>query len=228
MSRHLPNVCTLLNLTSGSMGMLCVLQGHLVQAAWCIWLGGICDFLDGMLARWLKATSPLGKQLDALADLTTFGLLPTLILYTLLRPCTHSAYVPLVVLLLPVTTAWRLARFNTTTQRQGSFRGLPSTASGLFVSTLPLIHTAHEYATLTEWLTLPWVLVTIVVALSGLLVAPIALMTLKFEDYTWAANRGRYCWLAGSVILVALAGIEGILWSFLLYIGISCVTACRQ
>ena len=107
MKQHLPNLLTLLNLASGSLGTILALKGHLTLAALCIWIGGVLDFLDGWMARMLRAYSPLGQQLDSLADLVTFGLLPAHIMYALIDQYTPSAYVPLFSLLIPIFSAFR-------------------------------------------------------------------------------------------------------------------------
>ncbi|MEL6539348.1 MAG: CDP-alcohol phosphatidyltransferase family protein, partial [Bacteroidota bacterium] len=98
----MPNVLTLCNLMSGSLGILCVLNGNLTYAALCTWLGGCFDFLDGLLARRLDATSSFGKQLDALADLVTFGVLPYTILCLLMQQHAAFPYLRLATLVLPV------------------------------------------------------------------------------------------------------------------------------
>ncbi|MEL6152662.1 MAG: CDP-diacylglycerol--serine O-phosphatidyltransferase, partial [Bacteroidota bacterium] len=171
MKQHLPNLLTLLNLASGSLGTILALKGHLTLAALCIWIGGVLDFLDGWMARMLRAYSPLGQQLDSLADLVTFGLLPAHIMYALIDQYTPSTYVPLFSLLIPIFSALRLARFNIDPTQRNEFRGLPTPAAGLFVSTLPWIIAANRYAWLTTVLTQPAVLAGIAVAVAGLLVA---------------------------------------------------------
>ncbi|MEL6539571.1 MAG: hypothetical protein AAFP93_02270, partial [Bacteroidota bacterium] len=117
----------------------------------------------------------------------------------------------------PVATAWRLAQFNTTKQH-ASFQGLPSPASGLLVSTLPLIIAADTYPWLTQLLTHPYALASIPFMLSALLVAPIEFMTFKFKTYTWAEDRKRYSFLAIATLLICLRRVEGLALSMLLYL----------
>ncbi len=213
MTKHVPNFLTLLNLTSGSLGILLVLQGRLTSAALCIWVGGVFDFLDGWSARLLRAYSPLGQQLDALADLVTFGVLPSCIMYALLAQYAHSPYVPLVVLCLPVFSALRLARFNVDTAAQRhAFRGMPMPASGLFVSTLPWLVATDRYA----WLTAPGVLAGIVVVVASLLVAPIRCMAFK-----GALSRWQYAFLLMCLVLVVGWRTEGVAVALVLYVLVS-------
>ena len=217
MAQHFPNFLTLLSLTSGSLGIILALQGALAQAAICIWVGGVLDFLDGWLARLLRAHSPLGQQLDAMADLVTFGLLPANIMYGLISQHTPSAYTPLVSLLLPIFSALRLARFNIDTEQKTVFKGLPTPASGLFISTLPWIIVADRYSWLTAVLTRPGVLASVVVIVAGLLVAPIRCMAFKFTTYAWLPNRGKYSFLLTSALLVLSWQIEGLALALVLY-----------
>ncbi len=218
MKKYLPNFLTLLHLTCGSLGVILALQGKLIQAAICVWLGGLFDFLDGFLARLLKAYSPLGQQLDSLADLITFGLLPASIMYGLIGRQTNSLYLPFTALLLPSFSALRLARFNIDTQQKDVFIGLPTPANGVLISTFPLIIAANKYAWLTTLLTQPYVLVTIVLLTSWLLIAPIKLMAFKFKTYAWHPNRFKYGFLLVAASLILLLRIEGLGLSIVLYL----------
>ena len=228
MRRHLPNFFTLLNLTSGSLGAILALQGHLTHAALCIWLGAFFDFFDGWLARMLKAYSPLGQQLDSLADLITFGWLPASIIYALISRHTSLPYLSYIALLIPNFSALRLARFNIDTRQQNVFIGLPVPANGVLISTLPLMIAANKYAWLTAWLSHPYTLVALVVLTSYLLVANIKLMAFKFTTYAWYPNRFKYAFLLAAVLLIVLLRTEGLALSTILYVLISMVSGLRQ
>jgi len=228
MKKCLPNFFTLLNLTSGGIGAILALQGNLTQAALCIWVGAFFDFFDGWLARMLKAYSPLGQQLDSLADLITFGWLPASIIYALISQNTALPYLPYVALLIPNFSALRLARFNIDTRQRSVFIGLPVPANGVFISTLPLIITANKYAWLTAWLSHSYVLVALVVLTSYLLVANIKLMAFKFTTYAWYPNRFKYVFLLTAVLLILLLRTEGLALSTVLYVLISMVSGLRQ
>ena len=212
MKKHLPNFFTLLNLTLGCLGALWALQGYLTQAAWCLWLGALCDFLDGFLARLLRAYSPLGQQLDSLADLLTFGWLPASIMYMLISQ--QATYLPYIVLLLPIFGALRLARFNLDTQQQYAFTGLPIPAQGLLISTLPSILTTHPY----PWLAHPYTLAALVVVLAFLMVSPLQFIALKFTTYAWRPNRFRYTLLLVAIALILLFHTRGLALSLLGYL----------
>ena len=221
MKKYLPNFFTLLNLTSGSIGAVLALRGHLTEAALCIWVGAFFDFFDGWLARLLKAYSPLGQQLDSLADLITFGWLPASVIYKLITNYTHLPYLPYIALLIPNFSALRLARFNIDTRQQSIFIGLPTPANGILISTLPLIITANKYIWLTAFLSHPYTLVMLVILTSYLLVANIPLIALKFTTYAWHPNRFKYSFLLTSVLLILAFKVEGLALSIILYVLIS-------
>lgn len=222
MKRYIPNLLTLLNLTVGNLGLYLVVHNNLLGASCCIWVGSLCDFLDGWLARTLKASSPLGQQLDVLADLTTFGGLPASILHVLLcAQTTPDSYLPYVTLLIPNCTALRLARFNTTKQAIHLFVGLPTPANGLLISTLPWMLLSSQPNGWTTILAQPYTLTTIILCTSYLLIAGIPFMTLKFTDYAWYPNRYKYAFLLLSTILVCLLQIQGLALSIAGYIGTS-------
>ena len=211
----------MLNLSAGSVGIVLALQGDLLSAAVCIWLGSALDFWDGFLARLLRAQSSLGQQLDAFADLVTFGLLPTAIMYALLQQHTHTTYLPWIALLHTLGGALRLARFNTETQQQNTFNGLPIPAHGLFISTLPWLIANHPQAQFIAWLTRPVALAAVTVIMAALLIAPIKLMAFKFKNFAWQPNRFRYAFLLLAATLVLLGRVEGLAISILLYLLLS-------
>ena len=227
MQKYLPNFFTLLNLTSGSLGAILALKGNLTDAALCIWLGAFFDFLDGWLARMLNAYSPLGGQLDSLADLITFGCLPANIVYVLISEHTTSPYLPFMAIIIASFSALRLARFNIDTQQKNAFVGLPVPAHGLLISTLPLIITANKHAWLTGLLVQPYTLVVLVILTSCLLVANIKLMAFKFSTYAWYPNRFRYGFLLTAILLILLLRAEGLALSIVLYVLVSIVSRPR-
>jgi CDP-diacylglycerol--serine O-phosphatidyltransferase len=228
MKKYLPNFFTLFNLTIGSLGAILALKGNLTHAALCIWLGVFFDFFDGWLARLLKAYSPLGQQLDSLADLITFGWLPASIIYELISKQTSLAYLPYIALLIPNFSALRLARFNIDNRQQNVFIGLPVPANGMFISTLPLMIAANKYAWLTTLLTNPYALVVLVILTSYLLIANIKLMAFKFTTYTWYPNRFKYSFLLTAALLILLLRAEGLALSIVLYVLASIVSSLQQ
>ncbi|MEL6358481.1 MAG: CDP-diacylglycerol--serine O-phosphatidyltransferase [Bacteroidota bacterium] len=227
MKKHLPNFFTLLNLTLGGLGAIWALQGYLTHAALCLWLGAVCDFLDGLLARLFQTHSPLGVQLDSLADLMTFGWLPASIMYQLIGQYTTSP-LPYIALLLPIFAALRLARFNLDNRQQYTFSGLPTPAQGLFISTLPCILAANKYPWLTTWLARPYPLALLVVLLAILMVAPIRLTAFKFTTHGWQPNRLRYTLLLATILLTLLFQAEGLALSLLVYIATAAYTTPKS
>jgi len=218
MKKHLPNFFTLLNLASGSIGAIIALRGNLVYGALCIRLGAIFDFLDGFTARLFHLPSPIGKQLDSLADLVTFGFLPTVIMYSLIELQTTSAHLPYVALLITLFSALRLARFNVDTRQHQVFIGLPTPANAIFISTLPFIIAADHYPRLAALVAHPYTLTAISMLSSWLLIANIPFMAFKFKTYAWHPNRPKYILLVAAVLLTIFLRTEGIALSILLYI----------
>ena len=126
---QLPNFITLLNLLSGVMGIIWVLEGELLYGAYFVLLSATFDFFDGITARSLKVQSDMGKELDSLADVVSFGVLPGILLYTLTKTQTDSQFLPFLCLIIPLLSAYRLAKFNLDTRQSDRFIGLPTPAS---------------------------------------------------------------------------------------------------
>ncbi|OJW67416.1 MAG: CDP-diacylglycerol--serine O-phosphatidyltransferase [Candidatus Amoebophilus sp. 36-38] len=218
MKKHLPNFLTLLNLASGSIGTILALKGDLIYGALFIRVGACFDFLDGLVARALGLSSPLGKQLDSLADLITFGFLPTVIMYSLLELNTPSTELPYIALLITLCAALRLAKFNIDAGQKHVFLGLSTTALGILISTLPPIIANNHYPTISYLLTQPYTLVALSVFGSVLLITRIPFMAFKFNGYKWEANRIKYIFLLVGICFVIIWRVEGIALSMLMYI----------
>jgi CDP-diacylglycerol--serine O-phosphatidyltransferase len=232
--KQIPNLFTLLNLVFGCLAIIFTLQNGIITtssaatgvelidipekiwlASLFIGLAAVVDFLDGFVARLFKATSDMGKQLDSLADLVSFGVAPGLILYQFLRltiaqdeGALDTSIVSLLpALLIPVAAAWRLARFNLDAGQTYTFKGLPVPAVGLFVAALPLIYWNINEDWVLDVLLNQWVLYGIIFLLSGLMVSSIPMLSLKFEDYTLKNNIPK-------IVLVAIAGGSFLLLSW--------------
>jgi CDP-diacylglycerol---serine O-phosphatidyltransferase len=147
MLRHLPNILTCCNLISGCLGILFLLEGRGIPAAYFVWISCLFDFFDGFAARWLKVSSPIGKELDSLADVVSFGVLPSFVMYKLLDNNTLVTYLPYIAFMIAAFSALRLAIFNVDETQTDSFRGLNTPANTLFISALPLLP-----ASITQWL----------------------------------------------------------------------------
>ncbi|MEY3679312.1 MAG: hypothetical protein RI924_1453 [Bacteroidota bacterium] len=140
MKKHIPNTLTCLNLFSGCVGLVFAFENQLIFAAYAIGISAMLDFFDGMTARLLKAYSEIGKELDSLADVVSFGVLPSLIIYQLFKTSTSvHAYLPYLAFMIAVFSALRLAKFNVDTRQSEHFIGLPTPANALLIGSLPFI-----------------------------------------------------------------------------------------
>jgi CDP-diacylglycerol--serine O-phosphatidyltransferase len=218
---QLPNFITLLNLLSGVVGILWVLEGQLLYGAYFVILSAGFDFLDGFAARLLKVQSDMGKELDSLADVVSFGVLPGILLYSLTKAQTDSQVLPYLTLIIPMLSAYRLAKFNLDTRQSDRFIGLPTPANALLLSTLP--HLVAQWPELAPWVTSPIALVVIAWATSILLVSELPLIALKFKNSSFADNTYRYTLLCLGAFCFAwlqLAGIPLIIIAYLLLSGV--------
>ena len=182
---------------SGCVGVLFALKGEYLNVFYCVLASGIFDFFDGMVARALHVKSLIGKELDSLADMVSFGFLPGVVLYTLLQQATDSIYLPYIAFLVPIFSALRLAKFNIDDRQTVDFIGLNTPMNTFFIISLPFI--AQEYPNII--LQVP-VLVLIAVATSLLLVSEIRLFSMKLSSLAWADNKFKYLFLLLSVVLV--------------------------
>ncbi len=218
---QLPNFITLLNLLSGVVGILWVLEGQLLYGAYFVILSAGFDFLDGFAARLLKVQSDMGKELDSLADVVSFGVLPGILLYSLTKAQTDSQILPYLTLIIPILSAYRLAKFNLDTRQSDRFIGLPTPANALLLSTLP--HLVAHWPELAPWVTSPIALIVIAWATSILLVSELPLIALKFKNSSFADNTYRYTLLCLGAFCFAwlqLAGIPLIIIAYLLLSGV--------
>jgi len=218
---NIPNGFTLLNLLSGVIGIVWVLQGNILSGAYFIIISAVFDFIDGFAARILKVPSEIGKQLDSLADLVSFGVLPGLILYKMAEVQSGLEWLPYFTLIVPLLSAYRLAKFNLDTRQSDQFIGLPTPANALFISTLPYL--AISIPQIGFWLNVPIVLVVVAWIMAILLVIEIPLIALKFKNFSFGANVFRYVLIGIGVLFIAFFGLAGIPWIILAYIGLSLI-----
>lgn len=219
---QIPNLLTLLNLLFGVIGIIWVLNGNILSGAYFVLIAAVFDFLDGLVARLLKVQSDIGKELDSLADMVSFGVLPGLILYMMTKNNTEpNSYLPYLTLIVPMLSAYRLAKFNLDTRQSDRFIGLPTPANALFLSTLPYL--ALQWPILEQWLSLPIVLIILAWFFAILLVAEIPLIALKFKSLSFSKNIFRYILILVSVGLFAWLQLAGIPLVILAYIGLSVV-----
>jgi CDP-diacylglycerol--serine O-phosphatidyltransferase len=228
MKKHIPNFITSLNLLSGCFGIGFVFGGNVIMASYLIGIAAIFDLLDGMVARLLNVKSEFGKQLDSLADLISFGLLPGIILYSLLRIAFNDAegfkvYLPFIAFLIPLFSALRLAKFNIDDKQAESFIGLPTPANAIFIASIPLILIQQNETVISNLFGNPGFIIVLILILSFLLVAPIPLFSMKFKDLSWAKNYIRYIFIILSVILFIIFYFQAIPIIILLYILLSII-----
>lgn len=247
--KNIPNLFTLLNLFFGCIAVILILQNGLTVMSWddgtqyigmpervgwaslFIGLAGLVDFFDGLVARLFKATSPLGKELDSLADLVSFGVAPGMILYQLLRlsfagqsdGLDVSVGWLLPALLFPCCTAYRLARFNIDETQAFGFKGMPAPAAGLLIASLPLIrwYTANEQ--IQALILNKWVLYGLILVVGWLMVSTVPLMALKFKESGLRNN-----WPKLALVVLAVVAAVFLKWLavpvvFVFYIIVSLV-----
>ena len=229
--KHIPNFITLLNLLSGCMAIIAIANGALTQASWWIILAAVLDLLDGFFARLLGATSEIGKQLDSLADVVSFGVAPGYILYTLINNAItiqypgndDLLYLAYAGFLIPVFAALRLARFNIDPEQGRDFTGLPTPASALMVLSIPITVNCELVVIpwLNDFLNNPWGLIGITILLSFLMVASIRMFSLKISSIYWKYNRARYILIISALILFFSIRFASIPFILLLYIILS-------
>ena len=223
--RHLPNALTLSNLLCGCVGLVAVAEQNLSLAAYLIWAAAAFDFADGLAARALNAYSPIGGDLDSLADMVSFGALPGFIMFRMIEGNVASEWAPLAYLgfSLAVFSALRLAIFNVGTRQTDQFIGLPVPASALLVSSLPLGDLPAFRSLVQE----PLVLIGIVAMLSYLMVAPLPLLAFKFKRKTWQGNEVKYSFLIAALLLFILLQVVAIPIIIIAYLVLSAVLNAR-
>lgn len=209
--RNIPNAVTCCNLLSGCIGLTFALQGNYRLAFLCIIVGALFDFLDGMAARLLHVASPIGKELDSLADVVTFGVAPSAMVFSLLHPLCSNVVLPYVAFLLAAFSALRLARFNLDERQSTSFIGLPTPANALFWGSLAVeLGMKNEVLGMkNEEVLVPFLIIALVLLFSWLLVSPIPMFSLKFHSLRWRDNHIRYIFLLVSALLLVFLGIGG-------------------
>jgi CDP-diacylglycerol---serine O-phosphatidyltransferase len=197
--RHLPNTLTSGNLLCGCLGLISVFGNYPVEPAYFIWAACVFDFFDGFAARALNVSSPIGKELDSLADMVSFGVLPAMAMFQWIDSSGGRSWLAYVALMIAIFSALRLAKFNVDTRQADSFIGVPTPANALFLTSLVFLPDSIKAIIFTA----P-VLTTITIVFSFLLVAPFELFALKFKDFTWTNNQLRFTFLGLSVLLLIL------------------------
>lgn len=217
--KHIPNTITCLNLFSGCIASLLAIEGHLELAAAFVLIAAIFDFCDGLSARLLKAYSPMGKELDSLADMISFGFTPGVIALAYLKYAvlgdvhadfnpsdleTSQIFILLSAFIIPVFSGLRLAKFNIDTRQTESFIGVNTPTNAMFWASIPLVLHFGNYPFLQEWLSNPLYIIIAIVITSLLLVSEIPMFALKVKNLSWKDNKIRYLFLMSLVLLAVL------------------------
>ncbi|WP_207433184.1 CDP-diacylglycerol--serine O-phosphatidyltransferase [Sabulibacter ruber] len=226
MKKNIPNFITCLNLLCGCLAIVSVFQQDLVTAAYLVVVAAALDFMDGMVARVLNTYSEIGKQLDSLADMVSFGVLPGAMMSQLLSQTLENStiglpgYVAYAGFIITIFSALRLAKFNIDTRQISSFIGVPTPACTMFVISLPLILSNDDFG-LSQVILNPFVLLGITLLFSFLLVAELPLFALKFKNFAWKGNQIRFIFMGLSVLLFAALNFTAIPLNIALYIILS-------
>jgi CDP-diacylglycerol--serine O-phosphatidyltransferase len=237
----LPNTLTLLNLLAGCIAIIIVFKGkNEFNAAWLIILASVFDFLDGLAARLLDAKSDFGKQLDSLADIVSFGVAPSIILFNWLhlvlielsRDSTFeliSANLPqslilLCSLLFVLSGAVRLARFNILKTESNLFRGLPIPAAALIIAAIWLVLGSTENKVVKDLILNLYFVFGVLLVLVFLMLSGIKMLSLKFRGMSFTKNILQYILLIVSVILIIQFKVEGILFALIFYLLLSLIS----
>ncbi len=221
----IPNLLTLANLGCGLLALDAIFLGAYVPATWFI-VASLCfDFLDGFAARILKVSSELGKQLDSLADLVSFGLTPGFLMYYQISEYDQEGqmWLAYTALAIPIFSAWRLAVFNIDDRQTSYFLGLPTPANTMWIFAIALYPLYGSFMSIQEFLTQPLVLALISLVSAILLVTPFPLQSLKFKNWYFGENVGRYLLIVGTLLLLSILGLDSLLFIIPLYLLISII-----
>lgn len=230
-TKHIPNTLTSCNLISGCIAIVFALSANYTMALTFIVAGAVFDFFDGMSARLLGVSSPIGKELDSLADVVTFGVAPSSMIYTLLLTLSKSGWnetlafaVPYVAFVMAAFSALRLAKFNLDERQTTSFIGLPTPANALFWGAL-IVGNENVFDENSYYI---YLLIILVFVSSWLLVAEIPMFALKFKHWGWRDNKVKYVFLISCLPILLIFGISGISVIIAWYICLSFLTTKKN
>ena len=207
MKKHIPNTITCCNLISGCIATYYAFQGDFLMALLFIIIGAVFDFFDGMSARLLGVSSPIGKELDSLADDITFGFAPSAIVFGFLSPLTShlSPLIAFLAFIMAAFSALRLAKFNLDERQALGFIGLPTPANALFWGSLIVGLQQHDIA----FSGMEWVILVGTFISSYLLIVEIPMFALKFKHWGWKGNEIKYIFVLSCIPLLLFLGVSG-------------------
>jgi CDP-diacylglycerol--serine O-phosphatidyltransferase len=231
--KQIPNSITLLNLVCGCLAIISTFHKTFELTAILVILAAVLDFFDGFAARMLKVHSEMGKQLDSLADMVTFGVVPGFVMYQLIIFAIGSSsayigpdepvwYLAYIALLIPVFSAYRLAKFNIDTRQSDSFIGVPTPANALFICFLPMLMIPEGNA-IADFLLKPYVLIALCFIQSYLMIAEIPLIALKFKKFTFKGNEWRYILIMMAFIFLVILKQKAVPLIIILYVILSLI-----
>ena len=209
LKKHIPNTITCLNLISGCIATYWAFQGDYQLALLFIIIGAVFDFFDGMTARLLHVSSPIGKELDSLADDITFGFAPSAIVFSFLSPLTShiSPLIPYLAFVMAAFSALRLAKFNLDERQALGFIGLPTPANALFWGSLVVgLEESGSFVAANNW----WAILLLMFFSCYLLVSEIPMFALKFKTWGWKGNEIKYIFLLTCIPLILLLKVSGL------------------
>ncbi len=223
MKKHIPNLISCLNLFSGSIAVVLAFEGLFFYAFLWIMLAAVMDFLDGMAARLLNAYSPIGKELDSLADIISFGFAPGIMIFKILQINSEIVnfgfpFLPYIAFLIPIFSALRLAKFNIDERQTDSFIGLPTPANAMFWASG--IAGTWKYSDGNELLYTTIIIISILI-FSWLMISEIPMFSLKMKKIEWKENQLKFILPVIGTIAIFFLGSAGIAFVILLYILIS-------
>jgi CDP-diacylglycerol--serine O-phosphatidyltransferase len=208
------------------VGIVLAFKGELIAASYAIFLSAIFDFFDGLASRVLKSFSGIGKDLDSLADMVSFGVLPAVIMYQLFSRAHQipnvSSWLSFIAFMIPVFSALRLAKFNVDTRQSENFIGLPTPANAILIASFPII-IHHSNRFYLPGLLNPFVLSGLVIVMCSLLVVELPMMSLKFKNTDFNENIYRYLLLLFSAILILFFKFAAVPVIILIYITLSVI-----
>ncbi len=226
--KHIPNTLTLLNLFCGSIAIKFAVNGQLSMAGALMMLSLVFDFFDGFAARLLGVSSAIGKDLDSLADMVTFGVLPGFFMFYLLQQCNigvenqgYIRYLPYLGFAVTLFSALRLAKFNNDTRQSDRFIGVPTPANSMLICSLGVLY--ENEPSQMQWLMNMPILLALTAVCSYLLVSELPLIALKFKQFGFNGNQYRYLLLALSLLLLVILKIAAVPLIIVLYILLSIV-----
>lgn len=210
--KHIPNLLTCGNLFSGCIGIFYAFNGDLKRVAFFVIISGVFDFFDGFAARLLHVKSAIGKELDSLADVISFGFLPGVVMFQLLKNNSPTDYLPFAGFLITVFSALRLAKFNIDTRQTEDFIGLNTPMNTFFIISLPYL--IDDFALLSNI----YILLGIILMMSYLLVSELKLFSMKIDNFNWEPNKFKFIFLIISLVLLAFLKFAALPIILILYI----------